>query len=63
MPIEIRELHIKVSVTNPQSGQSATGAGSSSGGGGNNSTGTNKEKIVAACVEKVMEILHNKTER
>jgi len=62
MPIEIRELHIKVSVTSPQAGQSAQGAGSS-GGGSNNNAGTNKEEIVAACVEKVMEILHNKTER
>jgi len=62
MPIEIRELHIKVSVTTPQSGQSAAGAGSS-GGGSNDTAGINKEEIVAACVEKVMEILHNKTER
>jgi len=61
MPIEIRELHIKVSVTSPQAGQSAPGAGSS--GGGSNTAGINKEEIVAACVEKVMEILHNKTER
>jgi len=62
MPIEIRELHIKVSVTAPQAGQSAPGTGSS-GGGGNNTAGNDKEAIVAACVEKVMEILHNKTER
>jgi len=62
MPIEIRELHIKVSVTTPHSGQSAPGAGSS-GGGSNDTAGINKEEIVAACVEKVLEILHNKTER
>jgi len=62
MPIEIRELHIKVSVTTSQAGQSAQGAGSS-GSGSNDSAGNNKEEIVAACVEKVMEILHNKTER
>jgi len=62
MPIEIRELHIKVSVTTPQAGTSAPGAGSS-GGGSNDSAGNNKEELVAACVEKVMEILHNKTER
>lgn len=61
MPIEIRELHIKVSVTAPQAGQSASGTGSS--GGGNNTAGNDKEAIVAACVEKVMEIIHNKTER
>ena len=62
MPIEIKELHIKVSVTSPQAGQSAAGTGSS-GGGSNYTTGNNKEEIVAACVEKVLEILHNKTER
>jgi len=62
MPIEIRELHIKVSVTNPQSGQPAPGA-EPSGGGSNESNDNSMEKIVAACVEKVMEILHNKTER
>ena len=62
MPIEIRELHIKVSVTSPQAGQDSSGTGSS-GGVNNDSAGNNKEEIVAACVEKVMEILHNKTER
>jgi len=62
MPIEIRELIIKVSVTSPDASQT---------GGGNSSSGTNsggnslnsKEGIVAECVEKVMEILQHKTER
>lgn len=62
MPIEIRELHIKVSVSSPDTSQVS---------GRNNSSGTdsainrrdNTEEIVAACVEKVMEILKNKTER
>ncbi len=62
MPIEIRELHIKVSVTDPQSGQASTGKESPARGGGD-SPGNDKEGIVAACVEKVMEILQNKTER
>jgi hypothetical protein len=62
MPIEIRELHIKVSVTSPQAGQASSGTGSS-GIASNDTSGNNKEEIVAACVEKVMEILHNKTER
>ena len=62
MPIEIRELHISVSVSPPQGGQDSSGtssAGSSAAGG---SAGGN-DAIVAACVEKVMEILQNKTER
>ncbi len=62
MPIEIRELHIKVSVTNPRAGQPVPGA-PSSGGGGIDANGNDKEEIIAACVDKVMEILQNKTER
>jgi hypothetical protein len=62
MPIEIRELHIKVSVTSPESGQvSVTSA--SSGQNQRASSENSKEEIVAACVEKVMEILQNKGER
>jgi hypothetical protein len=62
MPIEIRELHIRVSVTTPAAESSPSGA-SSSGQGSNEASGNNKEEIIAACVEKVMEILQNKTER
>ena len=62
MPIEIRELHIKVSVTNPDASHNgnkrATADREAS-----DSTTNNTEQIVAACVEKVMEILKNKTER
>jgi len=62
MPIEIRELHIRVSVTNPAAESSSSGA-SSTGQVSNEASGNNKEEIIAACVEKVMEILQNKTER
>lgn len=58
MPIEIRELIIKVSVTSPDASQ-AGGSNSSSSG----NRIQNKEEIVAECVEKVMEILQHKTER
>ncbi len=61
MPIEIRELHIKVSVSPPQGGD--TSAGAASGGSAGSSASGGQEAIVAACVEKVMEILQNKTER
>ena len=57
MPIEIRELHIKMSVSD-QGGQA--GAGPSGPGG---SGGVNKDKVVAECVEQVMEILRQKLER
>ena len=62
MPIEIRELHIKVSVTSPDTSQSVVRT-TSSGSGAAASNANNTEEIVAACVEKVMEILKNKTER
>ncbi len=62
MPIEIRELHIKVSVTSPDTSQAAV-RGTSSAGGAAVSNTNNTEEIVAAVVEKVMEILNNKTER
>jgi hypothetical protein len=62
MPIEIRELHIKVSVTSPDTSQAdAQNASSGAAAAAFNTNYT--EDIVAACVEKVMEILKNKTER
>jgi hypothetical protein len=60
MPIEIRELHIKVSVTTPAEAQTSTGVSAS---GSRDAQANDKAEIVAACVEQVMEILQNKTER
>ena len=62
MPVEIRELHIKVSVTSPDTSQAAARSASSGAGAAVSNT-NNTEEIVAACVEKVLEILKNKTER
>ena len=59
MPIEIRELHIRVSVdagnAKPAAGSQASDAkpGSSA----------DKDAIVAECVEQVMEIIQAKKER
>ena len=61
MPIEIKELHIKLTV-NPQ----ATEPGSPGAGGGSENQakqGNKTEELVATCVEKVMEILHNKMQK
>lgn len=55
MPIEIRELHIKMSVSD----EGAQGGGASGGG----SSKMDKDKVVAECVEQVMEILRIKRER
>jgi hypothetical protein len=66
MPIEIKELHIRVTVNAPAGG--APGAGATIGtvaatpapaGGG----AGDKEAIVAECVEQVLSILHEKMER
>ena len=52
MPIEIKELHIKINVDETQR-ESRTGR---------LSQGV-KEQLIAACVEQVMEILKDKQER
>lgn len=57
MPIEIRELVIKAQVTPEHTGNnSATG-------GNNANAATGQEQVVALCVEKVLEILKEKSER
>ena len=52
MPVEIRELVITTSV------EEATNSASTA-----TSGGANQEDIIMACVEKVLEILKEKTER
>lgn len=61
MPIEIRELHIRVTVQadagkagSAQHGPSATSAAVG---------GVDKEALVAECVEQVLEVLKSKGER
>ena len=52
MPIEIRELVIKATVT--QDGNIGNAGAGSSGSGGN--TASSKEEVINACVEKILEI-------
>ena len=61
MPIEIRELNIRVSVNQSpaEQGSSGGGSGGAQGGGG----GADKDQIIAECVDQIMEILKNKNER
>ena len=55
MPIEIKELHIKINVDEGQeSSRDSTSSGSNQ---------TERDKIIAECVEQVMEILEKKEER
>ena len=57
MPLEIKELHIKATLSDSNQGN---GRGGSDIERGNNSS---KEEIVSMCVEKVLEILKDKKER
>jgi hypothetical protein len=63
MPVEIRELHIKVTVNEaPQGeGEGASRNGAERGGGEN--AGADRDAIVAECVEQVLRIMQNKRER
>lgn len=61
MPIEIRELQIKVTVNQPQQ------TGSTGAGGAAPPSGPGKaqaaDKLVADAIEQVLEIMRNKNER
>ena len=56
MPLEIKELHIKATVSDDSGTQSRGEISDRDSGGAN-------EEIVVECVEKVMEILNEKLER
>jgi hypothetical protein len=58
MPIEIRELNIRVSVAQDQPEQDSAASGQQGFG-----QLTDKEELIAECVEQVMELLKLKTER
>lgn len=60
MPLEIRELIIKTTVDNNGGKMSGNGSGMA---GGQADTQTQQENMVNICVEKVLEILKEKTER
>jgi len=57
MPIEIRELVIKATVTQ------GAGAGSATHATGNNNAVTPAEELINTCAERMLEILKDKMER
>jgi hypothetical protein len=57
MPIEIRELTIKVNVNQDQNKTAAQGAG------GSNEENEKKEALIQEAVEEALRILENKKER
>lgn len=51
MPIEIKELHIRVALTTSPAPPPSAGGGA------------DKDAIVSECIEQVLQILQNKAER
>lgn len=58
MPIEIRELNIRVSVNQNQQEQGTEQTASVAG-----QPMPDKDSLIAECVEQIMDILHHKEER
>ncbi|XZF12939.1 DUF5908 family protein [Chitinophagaceae bacterium MMS25-I14] len=58
MPIEIRELYIKVTVDDPTPGARDNSSSASTPG-----SNTANDAIVEKCIEQVMDIINNKKER
>ncbi len=64
MPVEIRELQIRVTVNEPApSGTGNTGADANVARGASAGGNTDREAIVSECVEQVLKVLQNKLER
>lgn len=59
MPIEIKELHIRVAVTPPAGGAPAGAPGPSATPGGDEA----RRELVAECVEQVLQVLRDRKER
>lgn len=57
MPIEIRELHIRVAVNPPAAGPRPAGGSTAPAGGEEN------EELLAECVEQVLQVINDKNER
>lgn len=53
MPIEIKELHIKINVNDSSQSNASP----------NRESGSNASNLISACVEKVFEVLDRKNER
>ena len=59
MPLEIKELHIKVNINSDGAPPAGIEAPTTS---VNNTQGSNLNHLIAACVEQVLEILEEKME-
>lgn len=61
MPIEIKELHIKVAVSPPKSEQPAAGAETDKPSSCDEKN--DRQQLVSDCVEQILQILKEKSER
>ncbi len=61
MPIEIKELHVRVAVSPAPAASPAGGAAPAASAGGG--AGGDKDAIIAECIEQVLEILRTRRER
>jgi hypothetical protein len=59
VPLEIRELHIKVNVSEPAPGSGAGGQGPR----GEQEPGEERDLLISQCVDEVMQLLRNRKER
>ena len=59
MPIEVRELVIKVTVNQPESGKKQSSAQEPA----RENKDRERDNLVQHCVEQVFDIIHNKKER
>lgn len=58
MPVEIKELHIRVTVNAMEGSESEKQTGNAA-----KSSEGDRQALIAECVEQVLEILQNKSER
>lgn len=63
MPIEIRELHIKAVIGEPAAKTNSTEKTADVMSSKANDSSVGQEQIIEACVEKVLEVLKEKSER
>lgn len=63
MPLEIRELHIKVNVGGAAGGGGGEGGTSAPAPKSAKEQGEDKDRLVAQCVDEVMQVLKDRKER
>ncbi len=57
MPLEIKELHIRVTVNQPESGAPAAAGGDAS------AEKDDKDALIQQCIEQVIDLIQSKEER